>query len=292
MAIGFVAFVALVLAGPQDVHEDGSVFGGVDDDLVVEEGVRRRRAGIVEEIIRGVASAADGARGPRANGHFDGVARVELRPANAGPRAFVVLFGGERHGAVFAVNARAQDFDEVPFLRNVLEELVLRARGDHDFARIVNELRHATIGMHDDGAEPVELAVGHVRGHALSTCQDDVFFDEVFLVLAAFLRFGLRAHLELGAKARFARGQRPRACQKRRNFGVFAFAGEREGLRQTEIDVRAVRREGERLLVGFEGFFAEARAEKLAGDGDDLIVVRRAAFECSMGRANELGFAL
>ena len=109
-------------------HVDGErmIGGGVDDHLVVEERVRGERAGVVDEVERRVAAAADGAAGPRAHGDLDDVAGLELGPADRRPRPPSVLLFGERDAARCAVHARAEDLGVVALGGDRLVELVLR----------------------------------------------------------------------------------------------------------------------------------------------------------------------
>ena len=122
----------------------------------------RGRAGVVHEVERRVAATADGGARPLADDDLDGVAGLELRPADARARAVVVLLDGEGDAARLAMHARAEDLGEVALGRDRLEELLLRARRDHDLARVLDELRDAVVGVHADGAQPVELAIGDV----------------------------------------------------------------------------------------------------------------------------------
>ena len=163
MAPVLVVLFAAVGLAVDDVDVDGAVGGRLDDDLVVEDRVRRR----ARPRSRGGRTAGRRARPPGRAVHdaerdLDDVARRELRPADARVRVLVRLLDREGLAAVLAVHARAQDLGEVALGGDVLVELVLGARRDDDLARVVDELRDAAVRVHDDGAQPVELAVRDV----------------------------------------------------------------------------------------------------------------------------------
>ena len=98
---------------------------------------------------------------------------------------------------VLAVDARAEDLGEVALRRDRLEELLLRARRDHDLARVLDELRDAVVGVHAHGAQPVELAIGDVGrallGDALAPREDRRDRRELALVVARLGVAGTRA---------------------------------------------------------------------------------------------------
>jgi len=186
-------------------------------------------AGVVAEIeAAGGRAAAFGADLSRpeliapllaAVGEFAGESGLGVLVNNAGiyPPGSIESLTVEEWDRVFAVNARAQNFGEIAFCRDVLEQLVLRARCDDDLARIVNELRYAIVGVHDHGAQPVQLAIGDVgRGHgrtarglngdALASRQDRLRRRDVALIFTRFRVGALRrAQLDFGTVTRLAR---------------------------------------------------------------------------------------
>ena len=146
----------------QDVDRERLVGGRIHDHLVIEEGMGGERSRIVDEIEGRIAAAPDRAAGPRADRDLHHVPGFEVGPADGRPPTLGLLLLGERDAARCSMHARAQNFGVVPFRRDRLVKLVLRARLDDHLARVLDHLRNAPVGVERDGAHPVQLAVEHL----------------------------------------------------------------------------------------------------------------------------------